>query len=166
MSSHARHSPTQQNVLFRTFATDRRLTVVAAPNGGSRAPHPGPAVTVGDVSRGTAMCRLEPPRSGSRCRGEHGGDAHWIDALAFAAGRARGALEVPDFLAGDRDARREALAAVLKDLVRAGRSRFSMSTRSFPRPRRAPGALRQTRGFSNPLICSIILLQLVFFGAV
>jgi hypothetical protein len=31
-------------------------------NGGSRAPHPGPAVTVRDVSRGTAMCRLEPPR--------------------------------------------------------------------------------------------------------
>ena len=27
------------------------------------------------------------------------------------------ALEVPDFLAGDRDARREALAAALKDLV-------------------------------------------------
>ena len=88
------------------------------------------------------------------------------DALAFAAGRARGALEVPDFLAGDRDARREALAAVLKDLVRAGRSRFSMSTRSFPRPRRAPGALRQTRGLDSPLIGSIILLQLVFSGAV
>ena len=29
--------------------------------GGSRAPHPGPAVTVRDVSRGTAMRRLEPP---------------------------------------------------------------------------------------------------------
>ncbi len=35
MSSHARHSPTRQNVPFCTFATDRRLTVVAAPNGGS-----------------------------------------------------------------------------------------------------------------------------------
>ena len=31
-------------------------------SGGSRAPHPGPAVTVRDVSRGTAMRRLEPPR--------------------------------------------------------------------------------------------------------
>lgn len=90
------------------------------------------------------------------------------DALAFAAGRARGALEVPDLLAGDRDARREALAAVLKDLVRAGRarSRFSMSRRFFPRPRRAPGALRQARGFTSPLIRSIILFQLVFSGAV
>ena len=39
MSSHARHSPTRQNILFCTFATDRRLAVVAASNGGYASSH-------------------------------------------------------------------------------------------------------------------------------
>jgi hypothetical protein len=37
-------------------------TLIRLAIGGSRAPHPGPAVTVRDVSPGTAMRRLEPPR--------------------------------------------------------------------------------------------------------
>jgi len=36
--------------------------IASVQNGGSRAPYPGSAVTVRDVSRGTAMCRLERPR--------------------------------------------------------------------------------------------------------
>ena len=50
------------------------------------------------------------------------------------------ALEVPDFLAGDRDARREALAAALKDLVRAPGSRCRHSAFRGRGARRVPCA--------------------------